>query len=78
MKITKKGQIVIPVELRRRYDINPGDTLELMDIGGEIVVIPLVVKNPIDAARGLLKGGKTTKEILKMVRKEEQKYKKKR
>jgi AbrB family looped-hinge helix DNA binding protein len=77
-KITKKGQIVIPVELRRRYDINPGDTLELMDIGGEIVVIPLVVKNPIDAARGLLKGGKTTKEILKMVRKEEQKYKKKR
>ncbi|MFC1496633.1 AbrB/MazE/SpoVT family DNA-binding domain-containing protein [Candidatus Margulisiibacteriota bacterium] len=76
-KISEKGQIVIPVELRRKYDIGPGDKIELMDIGGEIVIIPITIKNPIDEARGMLKGGKSTRALLKAARDEEYRFEKK-
>ena len=76
-KISEKGQIVIPVELRRKYNIKPGTYLELMDIGGEIVIIPIMIKNPIDGARGILKGGKTTRELLAAARREEIRFERK-
>ena len=76
-KLSSKGQIVIPVSLRRKYDLKSGSAVELMDIGGEIVVIPLTVKNPIDAAKGLLKGGLTTREIMRRVRAEERGFEQK-
>ncbi|MBU1026566.1 MAG: AbrB/MazE/SpoVT family DNA-binding domain-containing protein, partial [Candidatus Margulisbacteria bacterium] len=70
-KLSEKGQIVIPIELRRKYNIGPGTKVELMDIGGEIVIIPLTVKSPIEQAKGFLKGGKSTRELMKAVRREE-------
>jgi len=70
-KLSRKGQIVIPVELRRKYNIDYGDKIELMDIGGEIVIIPLIIKNPIDEAGGMLKGGRSTRKIMKQIREEE-------
>lgn len=76
-KLSEKGQIVIPAELRERYAIRPGDKIELMDIGGEIVIIPIAVKSPIDESKGLLRGGKSTKDILKLIRKEEKGFEKK-
>ncbi|MFH1386853.1 MAG: AbrB/MazE/SpoVT family DNA-binding domain-containing protein [bacterium] len=76
-KLSAKGQIVVPAELREKYDLSAGDTVELMDIGGEIVIVPLAVKNPIDGARGMLKGGRSTRELLKEIRQEELRYEKK-
>jgi len=76
-KMSEKGQIVIPVELRRKYEIKVGAKLELMDIGGEIVIIPLTIKNPIDEAKGFLKGGKSTRDLLRAARREELKYEQK-
>jgi AbrB family looped-hinge helix DNA binding protein len=76
-KVSEKGQIIIPVELRRKYEIAAGTELELMDIGGEIVIIPLTIKNPIDEAKGFLKGGKSTRELLKTAREEELRHEKK-
>ncbi|MFH1826682.1 MAG: AbrB/MazE/SpoVT family DNA-binding domain-containing protein [bacterium] len=76
-KLSEKGQIVIPVELRRKYNIEPGSKVELMDIGGEIVIIPITVKNPIDEARGFLKGGKSTRELMRAVRQEERRFERK-
>lgn len=70
-KLSQKGQIVIPVEIRERYSMGPGTKVELMDIGGEIVIIPITVKNPIDEAKGQLKGGRTTRELMKLARSEE-------
>ncbi len=73
-KISTKGQIVIPVELREKYNIKPGSEVELMDIGGEIVIIPLLVKNPVDEARGILKLNKSTRQLLSAARKEERQF----
>ena len=76
-KLSEKGQIVIPVELRRKYNIDSGTEIELMDIGGEIVIIPLTIKSPIEEAKGFLKRGRSTKELMKAVRREERGFERK-
>ncbi len=34
--LTEKGQIVIPAEIRARYDLTPGTQVEFVDEGGAI------------------------------------------
>ncbi|HAS17512.1 MAG TPA: AbrB family transcriptional regulator [Nitrospiraceae bacterium] len=53
VKTLSKGQIVIPVELRKKYHIEPGTEMQIMEYGGIIYLIP-PVKDPISAACGLL------------------------
>lgn len=43
-KLTQKGQIVIPAEIRARYGLTPGTQVEFVDEGG---VIRLVIKRRI-------------------------------
>ena len=40
-KVTRKGQITIPVELRRRYRIVKGSYVELRDDDRQILVKPI-------------------------------------
>lgn len=50
--LTEKGQIVIPAEIRARYELTPGTQVEFVDEGG---VIRLVVRRkvtPSDPATG--------------------------
>jgi AbrB family looped-hinge helix DNA binding protein len=54
-KVSIKGQIVIPVELREKYAIAPGDTVDVRDGDGKILVFPLC-KDAIQASRGFLQG----------------------
>ena len=53
VKTLSKGQIVIPAKLRKRYHIEPGTELQIMEYGGIIYLIP-PVDDPIMAACGLL------------------------
>ena len=48
-----KGQIVIPADLRRKYRIEPGRELILMDYGSVIYLIPRT-DDPVSAATGVL------------------------
>ena len=34
--LTEKGQIVMPAEIRARYELTPGTQLEFVDVGGTI------------------------------------------
>lgn len=52
---TAKGQIVIPVELRRKYGITQGTKIVVIDNGDEIVLRP-VTRKRIARLRGVLKG----------------------
>ena len=38
--ISAKGWIVIPVEMRRKYGLNPGDRVALVDYGGVLSFVP--------------------------------------
>ena len=42
--LTEKGQIVIPAEIRARYELTPGTQLEFVDEGG---VIRLVIRRRV-------------------------------
>ena len=63
--VTSKGQIVIPVKIRRRLGIEKGTCLYLEERGGEIVLRPInqeyldkvagVLKGPVSLSRKLLK-----------------------
>ena len=40
LKISKGYQLTAPAELRQRYGLKPGDEIKLMDINGELILIP--------------------------------------
>lgn len=53
VKTLAKGQIVIPAEMRKKYHIEPGTELQIMEYGDIIYLIP-PVDDPIKAAQGSL------------------------
>lgn len=53
VKTLAKGQIVIPADMRKKYHIEPGTELQIMEYGGIIYLIP-PVDDPVKAARGSL------------------------
>ena len=64
MKVSKKGWVVIPKDIRQRHGIRPGDRVQIIDLAGRIAIIP-ATKDPVAAARGMLKGGPSlTKALL--------------
>lgn len=65
--ITKKGQVVIPVALRKKYKIETGTRMIWIDTGTIIKVIP-IPKDPIGALRGCSEGEELTKGLLKIRR----------
>jgi len=57
--ITRKGQIVIPVSLRRKYGLRKGSRVQVHEEGGRIVVQPLTpecVEAKLDRLYGALRG----------------------
>ena len=38
--ITRKGQVTIPVEIRRKFGLNEGDLVLFSEIDGQIVLAP--------------------------------------
>ncbi|MEW6456390.1 MAG: AbrB/MazE/SpoVT family DNA-binding domain-containing protein [Acidobacteriota bacterium] len=55
--VTKKGQTVIPSFIRHKYGIKDGTSLEWIDTGKTIKVIP-VPEDIVKALRGSAKGEK--------------------
>lgn len=55
LTISEKGWVVIPAELRKKYQLTPGTEVVIVDYGGVLSIIP-VMKDPIKQGRGLLKG----------------------
>jgi len=53
--LSKKGWVVIPAELRKKYHIEPGVKLAFFDFDGMITIVP-VPDDPIEAGYGLLAG----------------------
>ena len=55
LTISNKGWVVIPAEMRKKYNLVPGTEVVIVDYGGVLAIVP-VPKDPIKAGRGLLKG----------------------
>jgi AbrB family looped-hinge helix DNA binding protein len=61
--VSVRGQTVIPAEIRKRHGIKPHTRLIWLDDGQTIRVIP-VPDDPIEAMRGMFKGGGLTEALL--------------
>jgi AbrB family looped-hinge helix DNA binding protein len=70
VKTLSKGQIVIPAEIRKKYHIEPGTEIQIMEYGGIIYLIP-PVEDPIKAACGVLPSEPSLSEKLIKERKRE-------
>lgn len=55
LTISEKGWVVIPAELRKKYQLTPGSEVIIVDYGGVLSIVP-AMKNPVRQGRGLLKG----------------------
>jgi AbrB family looped-hinge helix DNA binding protein len=53
--VKAKGQIVIPVELRRKFQIDEGTRVAFLEEGGRLFLQP-VTNEFIDAMQGVLAG----------------------
>ena len=53
VKTLAKGQIVIPAKIRRKYRIETGTEMQLLEYGSVLYLIP-PVEDPIKAACGIL------------------------
>jgi len=64
VKTLAKGQIVIPADLRKKYHLEPGKVLQIMEYGDVMYLIP-PIDDPLEAATGILpEGPSLSRELL--------------
>ena len=63
-KVTSKGQVVIPKRLREKYGIRSLTAIRWIEKDQGILMVP-ESKDPVKAARGMLKGSGILKAYLK-------------
>ena len=68
--LSRKGQVVIPAELRKKYQLKPGARIAVEEQKGQIVIVPLP-EDPIAASFGILKDAGPLLEDLLAERREE-------
>ena len=75
LTISNKGWVVIPAEMRKKYNLSPGSEVMLVDYGGVLTIVP-VIADPIKKGRGMLKGPTSLSAVLKKDREFEKKREK--
>jgi AbrB family looped-hinge helix DNA binding protein len=63
LRMSSKGQVVLPAEVRRKYRLAAGAELELLDAGDHLVVWPAAV-DPVARLKGLLAAGPGEESLL--------------
>ena len=72
VRTSSKGQVVIPVEIRQKLGIKPGQMVNLT-LEGDKAIITAMPDDPIKALRGSIKGKPSLTKALLKERKEERK-----
>ncbi len=75
-KVSVKGWIVIPAHLRRKYGIEPGDEINIVDYGGVLSLVPHLA-NPVREGRGTIEAKRSLTGVLLKERKRERKRERK-
>lgn len=72
MKITQKGQVTIPQEVRERHNFYPNSNVEFVEEGDRVYIIKseadVVKESPFDKVKGLYSLKLSTDEIMKLTR----------
>jgi AbrB family looped-hinge helix DNA binding protein len=69
-RVTRKGQITIPKQIRDRLGLRPGDDLDVVAEGGMIAIRKRVGSKPFARFRGYLRGhaGKNADQLVEELR----------
>ena len=67
-RVTERGQVTIPKNLRDRLGIRPGHVLEFAEEEGRLVVTRRLTGHPVDAAFGILRRDRSTDELMVSLR----------
>ncbi|NLV17595.1 MAG: AbrB/MazE/SpoVT family DNA-binding domain-containing protein [Syntrophomonadaceae bacterium] len=70
VKITSKGQVVIPAEFRKKYGLSAPCKAMITEEDGRLVISPFPI-NPVEGTRGILKPRTPLKEAHVRYKKEE-------
>ena len=73
--ISEKGWVVIPADLRKKYNLKPGTEMQVVDYGGVLALVPKLA-DPVRQAAGSLKGRKSVTQALLAERKAERRREK--
>ena len=57
MKIYNKGQVVIPVNIRKKFNFNIGDYVDVITVEDGIKLIPVKKRKVVDKLYGILNKG---------------------
>ncbi len=75
MKITQKGQVTIPMEIRERYNFRPNSSIDFIEEGDRVYVVKseteLTEESPFDKVKGIYSLKLSTDEIMKLTRKDD-------
>ena len=70
-KATVKGHVIIPAELRKKYNIKKGSRVSVYEGKGGVIIIKPIPEDPIGESRGMLKGKPSLLKALMRDRREE-------
>ena len=68
IKVTSKGQVTIPKELRKKMGIEPGDYLEIKEEAASYLISKKVDKEKIKKYVGILNKDKSSDDIVRELR----------
>ncbi len=77
VQIGQRGVVTLPKELRQSYNLRPGDSLTIIDLGGVFALSPR--RSEVDAladriAQTLTAQGETLETMLQTLREERERY----
>jgi len=77
VQIGQRGVVTLPKELRQSYNLRPGDSLTIIDLGGVFALSPR--RSEVDAlaeriAQTLTATGETLETMLQTLREERERY----
>ncbi len=70
LTVSAKGWVVIPADLRRKYELAPGAKVIVVDYGGVLALVP-ALDRPLEQSAGILAGGRSLTRALKRERQRE-------
>jgi len=70
-KATVKGHVIIPAELRKKYNIKKGSKVCIYEGKGGVIIIKPIPEDPIEESRGMLRGKPSLLKALIRDRREE-------
>lgn len=77
LAVTKDGAVKLPARVRAKYGLRTGDSIRLVDVGGNFVLIPLtpsVAKLAQSIEHARRKAGVSMDEMFKGLRKQRKRY----